>query len=214
MFVETLFRDPPYFVNVVVIVMISISVHEYFHALAALSQGDDTAARQGRLTLNPMVHMGQASILMLVLLGMAWGETPVNRSRLKHSFSPALVSFAGPFANLLMMTFCTVGAILLVRAGASGAMADATERFLSLAALLNAFLFLLNMLPLPPLDGFGVLETFLPPLRRYAVSLSQYGFLILVVLFLFFGLGGFLMTMAQLMVGMVAGFSMRILPAL
>ncbi|MCE3234793.1 MAG: peptidase [Vampirovibrio sp.] len=210
MFVENLFRDPAYFANVVVIVMISIGIHEYFHALAALSQGDDTAARQGRLTLNPLLHMGQASVLMLVLFGIAWGETPVNRARFKHPLSPALVAFAGPFANLLMMIVCVFGALVLQRAGASGTLADATQHFLSLAALMNAFLFLLNMIPLPPLDGFGVLETFLPPLRRYAVSLSQYGFLILVVLFLFFGLGGFLMGMARFMVGMVVSFALGI----
>lgn len=214
MFLETLFRDPSYFVNVVVIVMISISVHEYFHALAALWQGDDTAARLGRLTLNPAVHMGQASIVMLVLFGLAWGETPVNRARLNHPFSPAVVSFAGPFANLLLMTVGTVGALFLQRAGINGGWAGATANFLSLAALFNAFLFLLNMLPIPPLDGFGVLETFLPPLRRYAVSLSQYGFLILVILFLFFGLGGILMMIARVMVGIVANFTMEILPAL
>jgi len=214
MFLSNLFTNPAYFVNVVVIVIISITVHEFFHALAALWQGDDTAARAGRLSLNPLVHMGQTSIIMLILLGIAWGETPVNRSRLKYSFSPAIVSFAGPFANLLLLMLGVWIGLIFQKWHIGGFMADAVPPFCYLVALFNGFLFLLNMLPLPPLDGFGVLETFAPPLRRYAVSLSQYGFLILVVLFLFFNLGRVLMLIAQLMVGEVASLSGGILKAL
>jgi Zn-dependent protease len=214
MFFTQLFHNPAYFLNVVVIIIVSITIHEFFHAVAALSQGDDTAVKAGRLTLNPLVHMGQASILMLVFLGIAWGETPVNESRFKYPFSRALVSFAGPFANLLLLCVSVWVVLLLRKAALPYAAADATMDFFSVAALLNAFLFLLNMLPLPPLDGFSVLETFLPFLRRFTLSLSQYGFFILIVLFLFFGLGRLLMAIAALMVGTVVALSEGILQAL
>jgi Zn-dependent protease len=222
MFITQLFTQPAYFITVVVIVIVSISVHELFHALAARWQGDDTAVLAGHLTLDPRVHMGQTSIILLMLFGLAWGSTPVNQSRLKWPFSPALVSFAGPFANLLMMTLSIWMVLGLEHNTATlpaeglavwGPWIEAIQRFLSLAALMNAFLFLLNMLPLPPLDGFGILETFVPVLRRYGFSLSQYGFFILMVLF-FFGLGSQLFGLAGLMVWKVTAFSQGMIPAL
>lgn len=192
MFLELLFRDPIQFLDTVVIIIVSITIHEWFHAVAALSQGDDTAARAGRLSLNPMVHMGVESIVMLVFFGLAWGQTPVNRSRFRAAWSPALVSFAGPFANLLLMVLSAWVMLHVELFHLSDSLSVSVGRFVSLAALLNGFLFLLNMLPLPPLDGFGVLETFLPILRRYSVSWSRYSLFILLAAFLFLGLGRFL----------------------
>lgn len=189
MFFQRFFTEPLYFFSAVAIVMISVTIHELFHALAALSQGDDTAAKSGRLTLNPLVHMGLTSIILLLVAGIAWGQTPVNPSRFRHPFSAALVSFAGPFANLLLL----FGSVYV--AGMEN-LPDAWRAFFGLSAVLNAFLFLFNMLPIPPLDGYGILETFIPPLRPFASGLSQYGFLILMVLFFFFGLGGVLYTAA------------------
>jgi Zn-dependent protease len=219
LFILTLFQDPSYFFSVVVVVIISISVHECFHALAALSQGDDTAARQGRTTLNPMAHMSQTAVVLLMLLGITWGSTPVDESRLKGRFSPAIVGFAGPFANLLMMVLSVWAVLLLghfrpVFPQSWSVLQSVGIDFFSLAAMLNAFLFLLNMLPIPPLDGFGILETFIPVLRRYSLSLSQYGFFILIVLFMFLGLGKVLMALAELMVWKVTGFTQGMVSAL
>lgn len=214
MFFYQMFQNPVYFANTVLIVILSITIHELFHALAALSQGDDTAVRAGRMTLNPLAHMGQTSVIMLVLFGIAWGQTPINRSRFKYPFSDALVSFAGPFANLLLLVVSVWAVLLLQKAGTHSPVANGVMDFFSLAAVLNAFLFLFNMLPVPPLDGFGILETFLPFLRPLLQSLSQYGFFLLMVLFMFFGLGGFLFAIARLMVWKVSILSGGILQAL
>jgi Zn-dependent protease len=214
MFFYQIFQNPIYFGSTVIIVILSITIHELFHALAALSQGDDTAVRAGRLTLNPLAHMGQTSVIMLVLFGVAWGQTPVNPSRFKYPFSDALVSFAGPFANLLLLVLSVWGVLLMQKAGFHSSSAEVVVGFFSLAALLNAFLFLFNMLPVPPLDGFGILETFLPFLRPLLQSLSQYGFFLLMILFMFFGLGGFLLGIARLMVWKVSVLSGGILQAL
>ena len=221
MFVMQLFKNPVYFGSVLLIVIGSICVHELFHALAAKWQGDDTAARAGHITLDPRVHMGQTSIMMLVLFGMAWGSTPVNRSRLNGRWSSAIVSFAGPFANLLLMTVSVVLTLGLEPINAALTLhgwdfflwLDGFQRFFSLAALMNAFLFLLNMLPLPPLDGFDVLETFCPPLRRYSYSLSQYGLFILMILF-FFGLSSVLFAGAGIMVFYTSVWIQRLCPGI
>ena len=91
----------------VTVVMFSICFHEYSHAYAALLQGDSTAAERGHLTMNPMVQMGTFSIIMLLFIGISWGSVPVNRRKFRHKYSDALVSFAGPAANvLLFLVFC------------------------------------------------------------------------------------------------------------
>jgi Zn-dependent protease len=196
MFLMELFRNPYYFFGTVVIVMLSVSFHEFAHALAAQSQGDNTAARAGRLTLNPMAHMSSMAVVLLIMIGITFGSTPVNRSRFRHWFSDAIVSFAGPLANLLLV----VGALLF-----QNRVPPAWQVFLELTAMLNAYLFLLNLIPLPPLDGFGILETFVPALRPLGHRLSPYGFLILMSLFFVLNLGDLLFGTARHLVSAISG---------
>src|SRR5512137_2480723 len=115
-FVSSLAQDPFYFFSWVGIVAFSICFHEYAHASMALKRGDDTAAKLGHLTLNPMVQMGPMSIVMLLLIGIAWGAVPVNPGRLRTRADAALVSFAGPAANLLLSLLFggVVGALSLL----------------------------------------------------------------------------------------------------
>jgi Zn-dependent protease len=218
-FLFKIFTDPYYFFNVVVIVIVSITLHELGHALVALWQGDDTAARQGRISLDPRVHMSQTALVLLMLLGLTWGSTPVTESKLNKPWGPAIVSFAGPFSNLLMM----LGSVWLVLGlqwfsssipVSMTSWFEAGTDFFGLAAVINAHLFLFNMLPIPPLDGFGILETFIPVVRRYSYSLHQYGYFILIVLFMFMGLGSHLFGLASLMVWKVSMLSRELLPAL
>lgn len=194
-FVETLFTNPVRFFSTVMIVVGSITLHEWFHALAATWEGDDTPAKAGRLTLNPLVHMGWTSLIFLAVAGIAWGATPVKPENFRHRWGNAWVSFAGPLSNLLLLLFC---AVLM---GVLTPVADPSVlRFLYLAALLNGVLFLLNMLPVPPLDGFGILETFVPGLRHGAAGLAQYGFLVLIVAFFVLGLGSYLFGASEWLV--------------
>lgn len=186
-FLESAFSRPVQFLSTVAIVTFSITLHEYFHALAATGEGDDTPARAGRLTLNPLAHMGWASLIMLVLVGVAWGQTPVNRARFRHAWGDAWVSAAGPLANLLLLVLAVVLMALLTAVAPQPVL-----RFLYLAALLNGVLFFLNMLPLPPLDGFHILETFVPALRPYAPWLTRTGFVLLLIAFFVLGLGSIL----------------------
>ena len=93
----------------VTVVMFSICLHEAAHAYVAMKQGDPTAANHGHLSLNPIKQMGTFSIIMLLLIGIAWGAVPVDPRRMRHKYSEALVSFAGPAANLLLFfAFCVL----------------------------------------------------------------------------------------------------------
>ena len=78
MFINTLVTAPIFYARVVMILIISISLHELGHGFAAMSQRDDTPRTSGHITMNPVVHMGVHSIFFLALAGIAWGQMPVN----------------------------------------------------------------------------------------------------------------------------------------
>lgn len=175
-FFDAFKRDPEYAVMQILIIVFSICCHEYMHARTALWQGDDTAARAGHLTLNPLKQMGFISIFMLFMFGIAFGQVPVNPNRMRKPWGEALVSFAGPFGNIALFFIFTGGAIAVARI--AGEYSSLTGRFvlpdrqyflyslLLYGAVLNFVLFIFNMAPVPPLDGHGVLCAFFPNLKR------------------------------------------------
>ncbi|HEY9723082.1 MAG TPA: site-2 protease family protein [Oscillatoriaceae cyanobacterium] len=137
--------------------IVSITLHEWGHAAMANALGDDTPRRAGRLTLNPIAHLDLYGTLVLFFFGFGWAK-PVPVS-LHHTKNPrlanVLVSFAGPAMNLLQMA---VGVVALRSLTLSY---GAQSWFLDFA-ILNAILFVFNLLPIPPLDGSHLLEVLLP----------------------------------------------------
>ena len=93
----------------VVIVMFSICLHELAHAWVALKHGDDTAAQAGHLSLNPAIQMGPYSLILLAVLGLAWGAVPVDEGRMRSRASGAWVAVAGPLTNLALMVVFAIG---------------------------------------------------------------------------------------------------------
>ena len=177
----------PYLIIGLLVLIVSLSVHEAAHAWSASQLGDDTAKRLGRVTLNPVAHVDPIGTLLLPLVAMASGApligwakpTPVNARNLrKPRRDQILVTAAGPVSNLVI----AVVAAAALRAGASG---EWLGMLVVEALTLNVLLAVFNMLPLPPLDGGQILMALLPP--RVAVRLGflyQYGFLILMGLLL------------------------------
>ena len=169
LFIQTLFTDPMGYFAWVIIIVFSICVHEFAHAAMAWRMGDDTAARQGHLTLNPLRQMGPRSLLMLALIGLAWGAVPVMPSRLGRG-GRALVSFAGPGSNaLLCMLFS--GAAMAAHALTRGI--EGVVYVLLLASSANGVLFILNMLPVPMLDGWPVFALLFPRMREISPQQVQ-----------------------------------------
>jgi Zn-dependent protease len=182
--------------------LLSVSVHEYSHALAAWKLGDDTAARQGRLTLNPFAHADPIGTLLLpifcVLTGrgaFGWGRpVPYVPNHLSRRFSlragEAIISFAGPFANLVLAVASTL-ALYGIRHGLIGylvahpALLPVVPLLYRLLAL-NLVLFFFNLLPIPPLDGSKILAWLLgyraDRLLELLQSLGVFG-LLLAILF-------------------------------
>jgi Zn-dependent protease len=172
----------PYLIIGLLVLIVSLSVHEAAHAWSASQLGDDTAKRLGRVTLNPVAHIDPIGTLVLPLVAMASGApligwakpTPVNARNLRQPRRDhILVTAAGPASNLVI----AVVAAAALRAGARG---EWLGMLVVEALTLNVLLAVFNMLPLPPLDGGQILMALLPP--RVAVRLGflyQYGFLIL-----------------------------------
>ena len=184
MFIQTLFKSPLQFLTVCLILVFSICLHEYFHAWMAYREGDESASEF--MTLNPLRQMGFISLLMMAIIGIAWGAVPVNPRNFRRPSSALRVALAGPLANLaLWALFLLVSYIL-------GLFPDslATDLFFHLAVV-NAVLFFFNLLPIPGLDGSTVLRHFFPAFsNRLTPGVS------LVLLILLFRFSSFLFDAA------------------
>jgi Zn-dependent protease len=175
--------------------VVAVILHEISHGVVALMFGDDTAKRAGRLTLNPVPHIDPFGSIILPALAALGGfpgfgyakPVPVNPARLRRPRQQMLfVSLAGPATNLTLMA---AGAVLARHIGIGGRRGDPSTAFLIFYffALVNLFLGIFNLLPIPPLDGSSIIERFLP--RRHLQAwwkFRQYGFVILIVLILAF----------------------------
>jgi len=180
-----------FILDTLIILLISIDLHELGHALTADWLGDDTPRRAGHLTLNPFPKLGQIGLLMLVLLsvtgrGFAFGFTPVNPSALsrRNRFGPAIVALAGPLVNLVI---AVAVAIPLVMSDTLGTVAGSPSLFdfLNLTLSYNLLLFVMNLIPLPPLDGWTIFSAFLSAKTRYELrGFVTYGPFILLGLFI------------------------------
>ena len=160
--------DPQTYISWVLIVAFSICVHEWAHAAMALRCGDDTAAEAGHLTLNPLVQMGPFSIVVLLIIGIAWGAVPVNPALFRKKFHNALVAFAGPLSNLLISLVLGLVYVILAKVGDNPA-----ERFFLLGCIANGVLFFFNMLPVPMFDGWAILSLWVPAMQRVSVEQAR-----------------------------------------
>lgn len=174
--------------------LLAITLHEVAHGWVAYRCGDYTAKMLGRLSINPFRHIDLfGTIILPIMLFYLSGfrftfgyakPVPVNwRNLKKPRIQMPLVALAGPFANLLM-ALCWA---MLAKSVGTATEAEPTRLFLMLMAhsgiVINIVLMVLNLIPLPPLDGSRVMSALLPPrLSYYYDGLESYGFYILIML--------------------------------
>lgn len=205
----------------VIPVLFAITVHETAHGWMALRLGDPTAKMLGRLTLNPVKHIDPIGTVLvpgvLLMVGgflFGWARpVPITWENLRHPRKDmAWVAAAGPLSNLLMALIWAA----VVRLGlALGHLSEGLAVFLIYAGVaglfVNTILMLLNLLPLPPLDGSRVVNALLPPRLAYRYGqLEPYGLPILLVLLITGLLGKILwplITLVLLWLGAVAGLT-------
>lgn len=171
-------------------VIFAITVHEVAHGWVASKLGDNTAKMLGRLTLNPFKHIDLLGtiilpILMLLFSGFVFGwakPVPVDWRNLRRPrVDMALVAVAGPLANLGMaLIWCMLGYLASMGNSDFNAILFAMSKA---GIMINAILMLLNILPLPPLDGSRVVSCLLSPrIAFYYNRIEPYGFWILLIL--------------------------------
>ena len=184
------------FLIIVVITMLffSVMIHECAHGLAALFFGDDTAKREGRLSLNIMRHIDLVGtiILPLILLitrsGIIFGwakPVPVIASRLRNPARDyTFVSLAGPISNILLaFAFAILLPFSMMVFKENGTLISLVSFICFLGVKINIILAMFNLLPIPPLDGSHVLAYLLPyPLSVRYQQFARYGFLIILIL--------------------------------
>ncbi len=190
--------DLPTLAALLVILLVGFPIHELAHAFVAYRLGDNTAKQQGRLTLNPLKHLDPLGSILLLVAHFGWAKpVPVNPYHLRYGprVGHALVSAAGPVSNLLMATLMALAYRLGLLQGASQNVLDFVYMFI----LINATLFLFNLIPLPPLDGFAVLNGLVGErISSVLLPLQAYGPMILMAIFLVplvlpqLSIGGFL----------------------
>ncbi|MAZ38905.1 MAG: site-2 protease family protein [Legionellales bacterium] len=182
-------------------VIFAITVHEVAHGWVADKLGDPTAKRLGRLTLNPVKHIDPLGTVILpglmILLGskfiFGWAKpVPITWQNLKHQRRDiALVAAAGPISNFIMaLLWALIIKLIILFSSEQSSISQALVTMASAGILVNLILMVLNLIPIPPLDGSRIVSSFLSPkLSYYYNRIEPYGFFILIFL-LFTGMLG------------------------
>lgn len=178
-------------------ILFAVTVHEAAHGFVANRLGDPTARLQGRVTLNPIPHIDLIGTVILPLLLVTFGgfifgwakPVPIDWKKLHHPRRDiALVAAAGPLSNILMAIFWALTMNLAIPLGKINAEYMVWMFYMCSAGIfVNVMLGLLNLIPIPPLDGSRIMSSLLPPRWAYYYSrIEPYGFIILLAL-LFIG---------------------------
>jgi Zn-dependent protease len=181
-----------------VVLLFSLSVHESAHALAALKLGDDTAQREGRISLNPIDHIDPIGTLLFPLIQiftgfplLGWAKpTPYNPANFRREYSMRtghmVVAGAGPLSNILLAFLFTAGFFVVVRTGLVSEARHPLVTIIVVGIQMNVVLAIFNLVPIPPLDGAKVASFGLPQRigDRYDEVMGPYGYLILLGLFM------------------------------
>jgi Zn-dependent protease len=173
--------DIPY---VAITLMIAFTFHEFAHAFVAYKFGDMTAQKQGRLTLNPLKHLDPFGTILIFIAGFGWARpVPVNRFFFKKPrLAGVLVSVAGPLSNLVLALLGFLAGYGLAQTGLAANLTGFYD-FLDIFNWLNLVLFVFNLLPFPPLDGYRILEDLAPnDIRAKMTQYEQYGVLIFLII--------------------------------
>ena len=163
--------------------LISVSFHEFCHAVVAFFLGDPTAKRAGRMTLNPLAHIDPLGVLFLIIFRIGWATpVPMNQNNFKYPrIYSVIAALAGPLSNLFLAitAFLTIK-FFPVTLFSTAITATALQFFQALASV-NIMLGVFNLFPIPPLDGSKVLFSILGGrLAGFQFLLERYGFFIII----------------------------------
>jgi Zn-dependent protease len=204
----------PLLIALVIGWIMSVCVHEYSHALSAYLAGDRSVRDRGYLSMNPLLYIDPMTSIAIPVLALILGGIPlpggavlIDRLALRRRWYASIVSAAGPASNFLLFLLCA--ALIHPKFGLADWSVSVRDWplwavFFGALAVLQVFALLLNLLPLPPLDGFGIIEPFLTPALRQRLQspgVSMAGFIFIFVgLWMVPGLAaGFFWVMGQIL---------------
>ncbi|MFA5828307.1 MAG: site-2 protease family protein [Candidatus Shapirobacteria bacterium] len=180
--------------------IIAITIHEFSHAFMADRLGDPTPRSHGRLSLNPLNHLDPIGTLMMLVAHFGWGKpVPIDAYNFSHpKRDEMLVALAGPASNLILAS------ILAIVYNATG------SSVVYIIALINIYLAIFNLLPVPPLDGSKIFLNLLPQDKsvEWQEAFDRYGIFLLVAL-IFLPVGG--SNLISLIISPIVGFISKVL---
>lgn len=195
---------------------VSLAIHEFAHAFTAFKYGDSTAKNEGRLTLNPIKHIDLFGSIIVPVMSffsgfalIGWAKpVPVDRRNFKNIYrDDAVVSFAGPLSNFLLALLFTFVLVILVNTSTELTKNNMLLSVVTYGIYLNIFLFLFNLLPIPPLDGSHILFDMFPnKLTAKYLGLGIYGGLIL-ILFIYSPLWTYFSQLISFVVSLLLKFT-------
>jgi Zn-dependent protease len=169
----------PELIMFTIVIIISLVIHELSHGLISYLQGDNTAKDQGRLTLNPINHIDPFGLIAIYLVHFGWAKpVPINSSYYKNRrLGIILTSLAGPLSNILL---AFLGALIGIKLNSQSPILN---YFFTNLIQINVTLGILNLIPLPPLDGSKILgELFGGVVREFMYKIDRIGMLIIFLL--------------------------------
>jgi Zn-dependent protease len=197
-----LWRDPASFLIQALLslpaILIALSFHEWAHAFAAYKLGDPTARNLGRMTVNPLKHIDLIGFILLIIARFGWAKpVPINPRNFSHpKRDMIIVSLAGIITNFILALIALLVVFVLELVGMENSIVSS---ILSNVFFLNLSLMVFNIIPIPPLDGYRVLETLL--IRHVGAKpffyLQRYGSIVLLVLLITGVLSGVLSTVVS-----------------
>ena len=172
-----------HFLITILVYMVSLTIHEFAHAFVAFKCGDPTAKQNGRMTLNPFRHLDMMGFVIFILLGVGWAKpvptNPLNYKKYKKG--TRAVSISGVLANFILgLLSAVIYTVLFATVGNGGGVPmEYIYSILVYFMLINSFLVMFNIMPIPPMDGFNFISTFAKANSKFIKFMIRNGLRIL-----------------------------------